>query len=1142
MPQNLHPILEQMSPSPEQRGPILSRGKDVVVTAGAGTGKTRTLVARFLALLVDGLPLRSVVAITFTKKAAREMRNRVREEVRTFLHQVDLEPQERSRWRDIYDGLDAARISTIHTLCADILRHHPAESGVDPAFEMIEEGEMALLQSQAVEEALGWAVDDLHTVSLFSTFGARELRRILRRLLEKRLDVDQAIQKTPDDVWAAWKTEIIRPLQTFLEDPEVREHFAKLMKLKEDGTLQKAKAAGDALAPDLERGLMFWERILKSKDARDWVRVSWYLAPLRDSLKQKGRQENWAPAQPKQDIKRIQAIYDQHVEPLVKNGLDMSLDRRLAHEILPALYRLYQHALRIYTKKKVQIGALDFDDLEGKALSLLMGNGDVRTYWQEQIQALLVDEFQDTNRRQRDLMDMLNGDQGKLFIVGDGKQSIYRFRGADVAVFQDEEEQIRRRGDGYHLAASYRAHEKLIADLNALLEPVLGEADPQRKFIAPFEPLKPVREQPRPGVEPPFVELHLTVGSKTGGMLEKAAQAIACRLVDLVEGTENWDGDGSEKDPSPLDYGDVAILCRASTSFPAYENALEKAGIPFLTISGRGFYERPEVRDVLNTLRALADPYDDLALAGFLRSPAVGLSDMALYRLREAQYAKGLPSLYDLLCEGSLSFLDEEKDRACRVRTWFNDLHQKVGRVTVAKLIKDYLDRTHYLAALIRSGQTRSVTNLRKLLADAHQSGMVGVSQFLAYVDELRDVSVREGEAQAVSSGAVQIMTVHQAKGLEFPFVIIGDLSRGTPNPRNVIIDERFSVVPPLRDERALPGAGDEKFVQDVGSAVYRMARDREEEEEDAESDRLLYVAATRAQEKLILSGVLGGIKKDNTPFRLTGWLRKLGRPLGLGEYEIDYEEEGDQVHVICFGEDSPSIKCFVYEPNAELEVESQRKPILAPQSFPEDLTLLDPLPASEEAKDLDERERERQIWRVVPDWKRFKAPPWLIGKLVHQALAEWFFPGQNGGRFKTWAMGEARNSGLTGEAFAEIAVEKTIQILRTFQNTALFQSMDEVDSRFHEVPFSLEVEGGQYEHGMIDALYKKGHDWVLVEFKTDEINSRRDLDSLLTEGDYLTQVNRYVLAAEKLLGQRPQPVLCFLNYMGNVHLVTDAW
>ncbi|MFO7942750.1 MAG: UvrD-helicase domain-containing protein [Anaerolineales bacterium] len=1139
MKRDAHPILKQMKPSPEQWDPIVSRGSDVVVTAGAGTGKTRTLVARYLSLLVEGLPMRSIVAITFTKKAAREMRNRVREEIRTYLENEDLDEMRAKKWYEVYDNLDAARISTIHTLSADILRHHPAESVVDPAFEMLEEGEMALLRSRAVEEAMGWAVDNPQTVTLFTEFGARELRNILRSLIDKRLDLNQTLGEGIHNLWSVWKKSLLDPVKRFLEDPVVLENFHRLSQLKWDGTLQGAKASGDNLAPILEQALDYWDRIQKAKDNHDWDRVSWYLAPLQESLKQKGRKENWAPAHPKKWIGQIQEVYDQNLESLVDKGMDLSLDRRMAQEILPALFRLYRKTLDVYTDKKVQSGSLDFDDLEEKVLSLLKENWEVRSYWQKEVQALLVDEFQDTNHRQRDLLGLLNGDQGKLFIVGDGKQSIYRFRGADVGVFYNETERVHSLGEGFHLATSYRAHEGLIAALNKILEPVLGGSESDRAYVAPFEPLQPYRKQPRPGIKTPFIEFHLSVGSKAEGALERSAGAIAERLRSLVEGV----GEKSASNSQPaLGYGDMAVLCRASGSFPAYESAFESAGIPFLIVSGRGFYERPEVRDLLNALRAFADPFDDLALAGLLRSPVAGLSDFALYALRKKQHERGHQALYDLLKQDTLSFLGKEEDRAYRIRTMLHNFHEQIGRLTVAQVLKRYLDRSHYVAALLRSGQNRGIANVAKLLADAHQSGMVSVSRFLAYIEELQSVSVREGGGPTISSGAVQIMTVHQAKGLEFPVVVIGDVSRRDPHVRGMILDDLFQVVLPTSEEKIVLGQNGEKHILDAGSAAYRLAKQREEDEESAESDRLLYVASTRAQEKLLFSGILRGLKKDHTPYRLSGWLGKIGRSLGLHECEIEYDENGVGINEITLHDVSQSIACYVYEPEAGQEFKVTQKQYLPDETLPNEFPLCETVPGFKRIIFPDERERERQVWRVVPDQAYKRAPSWLVGNLVHWALAAWFFPDHQGKDFGSWAREKAYNSGLIEESIVDIAVQNTREILERFQESVLYRKMNGAEKRVHEIPFSVPGKGGDFEQGVIDALYQEGETWVLVEYKTDKVIDRHHLDELLQQGDYINQVGRYIKAVEVMFNQRPQPVLCFLNYKGSVYLVQDAW
>ncbi len=266
-----HPILKQMQPSPEQNDPIFSRGQDLVVTAGAGTGKTRTLVARYLSLLSEGIPLRSIVAITFTKKAAREMRNRIREEVRLFLESSDLNAKDRNFWRGIYEGLDAARISTIHSLAADILHHHPAEMKLDPVFEILEDGDMARLKSQAVEAALGWAANDSEAASLFITFGDWHLRRIVNELLVKSLDVRKAMDQTPADLWDLWQPYLVQPIKDFVEHPLVESGLDGFISLADQGLITQAEKSGDALVSDLRIVINQWKKISAAHQKDDWL-------------------------------------------------------------------------------------------------------------------------------------------------------------------------------------------------------------------------------------------------------------------------------------------------------------------------------------------------------------------------------------------------------------------------------------------------------------------------------------------------------------------------------------------------------------------------------------------------------------------------------------------------------------------------------------------------------------------------------------------------------------------------------------------------------------------------------------------------------------------------------------------------------
>jgi len=318
----MHAIVAQVSPSPEQEPAVLQRGCDIVVTAGAGTGKTLTLVARYLSLLAEGLPLRSLVAITFTRKAAREMRNRVREEVRRYLSRDDLAPDQRDRWLEQYTALDAARIGTIHSLCAEILRAHPAEAGVDPRFQVPEEGLATILRGRAVDESLAWAAEDAESIGLFDLLGVQGLRDALTTLIGQRLEATRCLATPPAEVWKLWLSLLVPKIRAFVDEPAVRASFCDLSALRADGTLGRAEAAGDRLAAPLAQLLARWDEITGACERRDWATVSAQLAPLRKDMKLGGRAVNWRPADPKRTIRDLRDEYDRSVEPWVGGGIN----------------------------------------------------------------------------------------------------------------------------------------------------------------------------------------------------------------------------------------------------------------------------------------------------------------------------------------------------------------------------------------------------------------------------------------------------------------------------------------------------------------------------------------------------------------------------------------------------------------------------------------------------------------------------------------------------------------------------------------------------------------------------------------------------------------------------------------------------
>ena len=399
-----------------------------------------------------------------------------------------------------------------------------------------------------------------------------------------------------------------------LGDSELKAAAGTILGWAEDGTLAGALAAGDTLAPALSDFPIAWQALAACRDDGDLPGAVAAIQRLRDAVPGgKGKPANWGGDDPKPVTRAFRDAYDASIKPLV-NGVDPALDGELA-ALMPQFERLFTDAQTRYRARKAERHALDFDDLEQQALDLLAGDDDVRARWQEEVESLLVDEFQDTNGRQRDLVKYLNAGRGRLFIVGDAKQSIYRFRGAEVEVFREERASIARSGRVFDMSTSFRTHTQLVGALNALLSESMGTetvaAEPWRE---PFAPLTAARAEPAFPLPAPFVEFHLATGSKADGALDRSAAAVAARLRELVAASEGR-----------LDWGDVAVLCRTSRGFGPYEDAFEAAGIPYETVAGRGFLNRPEVRDLLNALQAVTDPTDDLALYGLLRSPAIGL-------------------------------------------------------------------------------------------------------------------------------------------------------------------------------------------------------------------------------------------------------------------------------------------------------------------------------------------------------------------------------------------------------------------------------------------------------------------------------------------------------------------------------------
>jgi len=1193
--QDLHPIVAQMQPNDEQLAAIVARGSDLLLSAGAGSGKTRTLTARVLSLLAEGIPLRAIVAVTFTIKAASEMRNRLRTEMQRYLARTDLAPgeatnNERRRWRQIALEMDGARIGTIHSLCSEILRIHAAEAGIDPRFTVLDESATRLRKRMTVDALLMRIGDDAEYAPLVETMGLELLGEALMLLLDDaqraaRL-LDPANETRIRAALEVWEERT----RAYIAEPAVAQAIADLREAVEEAGRSDA-AAHDGIAPWLQPTLDHWENAQRALEEGEPLLALAELSSFAALPKNKGRRENWITSNPKTALQTLRSTCESLL-PLPANA-DPRADLALL-TLLPALRALHARAQSHYAEDKRQQRALDFDDLEAMASTLLLQNAAVRAEWQREVQALLVDEFQDTNGRQRDLLRAIAGDRGVLFMVGDAKQSIYRFRGADVRVFRSERTALEAgAGTSMALAHSFRSHPNLLQRLNTLLAEALppAEGDDLPPWVEPFAPLIAGKTDEIPALNAPFVEVHLGVGTKSGGAMEIAADALAARLWELHRAGTPWEA--------------MALLCRRVTSFAPYEDAFERFGIPYVTTAGAGFHQRPEVRDLLNALRALADPADNQALAGFLRSPMVGMSDGDLLLLHERIAPPG--SRVEIAPGAWWAAVQEFQSAAASLGTasravaLVREVGQMVGRTPVSALIAALLERTGYEAALIAAGNHRAARNLAKLLEDAQRTPQASVRAFLAEIHELSTAGARTGEARTEAAGSVQIMTIHAAKGLEFPVVVIGDAG-GRPQGRQtaLMLDETHGLLFPA-------GEGGAKGI------LYQQAAELDGQMEEAEAGRLLYVAATRAQERLIVSGT-ARLNAEGVP-QPEHWLRTLAGALGLDQPISATIISTSVVSTTivstsivtardAIGAPPPSAGPLVTrtrETLIALHRESPEPPAPLPETARAVATgrvqaveppLLQPLPhvQGEQVILADEegplQRLEDMASATDDDGKPSRPPraflrsetlsPWqyqqIVGSIFHSALQWGHTP--EAPAFSAWMERALDRYDIADAGERKRIADRTIALLRRYHASDLCREVAAATDVLREVEFiSLAPQEGEanktriphpaqqpnlfaeapadpapptphaMHNGRIDLLYRRADGtWVIVDFKVDRIVRVKDtLRHLAARTDYLRQVRHYRQAFEALTGESAEAYLCLLDDHGalKLHRVT---
>jgi ATP-dependent helicase/nuclease subunit A len=880
-----------------QREAIETRGKRVLVSAGAGSGKTRVLVERFLKLLEENpdWQVSDIVAVTFTEKAAREMVSRIRREIRSRIEQ-STDVIERQRLREHRNALDSSRIGTIHSLCASLLRAHPAEAGLDPEFEVLEEIEAAVLLDQAIEETLvETARSQSQEIEIFSYLTLHQVRSSLRSLIaqgeggrtaltkfidekakETTAQAQQPSEKNTANILVFWQ-QAIKRYQTeaanLLLERSTWKHETQIIKtiaaLKDDDKREQCR-------------LQVLELLEVAEFSDEDERVKALLEIASCINLRGGSKKNWGSEDEFEAVKDALSNLREFIrlEKLLK--LELNEADYQSAEVASYLAKLYEKARSRFEKFKTERAALDFNDLEEITGRMLATYEDVRHLYAEglRIRALMIDEFQDTSPLQKNILWMIAPANEELFIIGDAKQSIYRFRGADVTVFQNARNEVETlKGCVIGMDTCFRTHRRLIDFVNHIFPSVFTV---ESRYDTAYEKMTPDR---LPSHERASVEMHIIAQNKNTGdeavepkarlsasqLREIEAALIARRIEEIRQQSEILIFDEKENRVRTTEYGDFALLFQASTNFDIYEQALADARIPYVTVAGRGFYARQEITDINNLLSFLASPNDNLSLASALRSPMFALSDETLLRLRPAQ----IPSLWKALCDPSIEISNDQIEAVRFARETLKDLRALVGRTSAAQLISAAVRATGYMATLmlLPNGERR-LANIEKLIEQTQKLSTMTLAEVVERIGDMRFREIREGEATIEESGAVRLMTVHKSKGLEFPVVWIVDATYGGNSSKSMIathadlgfaIDVRTDEFD-TRDER--PRAASFDLLKIVETQMDR-----------AEKKRLLYVAATRARDHLIISGSLGRAK-----FSGEHWLGRIASAMGIEE------------------------------------------------------------------------------------------------------------------------------------------------------------------------------------------------------------------------------------------------------------------
>lgn len=1036
--------------------------KNFFVEAGAGSGKTHSMVERMAALIKSGhAKIENISAVTFTRKAAAQLREGFQITLERAFHDKHTSAKDKDNIRTALSNFERSSISTIHSFCARLLRERPVEAGIDPGFEEIEENEDAVFAKQVWSEfierqgfennkTIGWMRDN--------GISPESLEDVYIKLARYR-DVDVVTEDVPKPDLSEGKNKVkqfIDSMKTKLPSNEPEKGWDELQKM-----IRKSLKL-------ISLGYLEEDRL--------------FITLLHVLMKKPDVTHNrWLSGQTEAEdcAKKMCSFQEDTVSHLLQEW---------GEYLHKPLILFAQQGVKYYENWRKERSILNFQDLLMSAAALLRENPEVRDYFKKIITHLLVDEFQDTDPIQAEVVLLLTSNdnseknwrkvfpkEGSLFLVGDPKQSIYRFRRADIDMYNYVKEIFRKgAGEVLELTSNFRSLDHIGDMTDTVFKDIFPVSD--TRYQAKFVPLMTTREKGalcEHGILENIIEK--ITGSKAQTIAEIDAGRIASWIYHCINGGLKLDRAKDEKEfgltqtPEP---GDFMIITKLKKRLQIYARALEDMGIPYQVSGGEGFGESVELYEIYKVLKAVADPRNSVALVAALRGRFFGVSDNDLYKFvksggRFSYFTK--PETGPRIISDAFSRLRE-----------YNEIVRQNSPVTAVEMILEKLAAIPFAVSQeAGSSRTGNVLKAVELLRE-HRADQTGTfTELVDYLYTLLDTKdIEEMWLFPRTAKAVRVMNLHKAKGLEAPVVILADplgiskeyapelhVTRTADKPAGY-----FTVTSPTGHYGTQLLAVPQNWeAQASEEKIY----------EDAEKKRLDYVAVTRAKNILVVSTYREGRKKKAWEF-LSDYLEgapKLEVPeapakkkreiFDIEKSEWDREKSGmhEDIHSIC-----------TQSYNAESVTAS-----------------IDKSGVFEESAG--------------------SGPTW--GTIVHRALEAC----ANGKRDRLETLGQ---KWLADEKLPPEQLPRLTELADKVMKSELWKRLLEAKEKYYEVPFSIMKEGTVLS-GVIDLAFKEEDGWVLVDYKTDDFEKDPKRKEV-----YEKQLDMYAESWQKATGEKVKEKLLY--------------